>query len=102
MPKAIINDFTTGSIPKKTALLIMKGTQGFIQGIGNAPLSLAIAILDGVILRIFCSWYFGVVQPSGLGVFEFFAQYGLTSPASLKPDLWGFIGNGILPLLPVA
>lgn len=89
-------DFVWAIIWQFPALLIMKGTQGFIQGIGNAAFSLAIAILDGVVLRIFCSWYFGVVQPSGLGVFEFFNQYGLTSPSCLKPDLWGFIfGYGL-------
>ena len=38
------------------ALLIMKGTNGFVQGIGNAVFGLVIALLDGFVCRIFFSW----------------------------------------------
>lgn len=64
------------------AMLIMKGTQGFIQGIGNANFSFAIAFADGV-LRIAFSWFFGIYLEMGLWGFIFgfgMAAYGTALP----------------------
>jgi len=40
---------------------MMKPTNAFVQGIGNARFSLVIALLDGVVARISLSWLLGVV-----------------------------------------
>lgn len=42
------------------AFTIMRGSGAFIQGIGNARLSMVLALLDGVILRIGLSWLLGI------------------------------------------
>ena len=46
-------------------LCIMRGTNGLIQGIGFANLSLALGILDGVVLRIGLSTLLGLVLNMG-------------------------------------
>ena len=48
------------------ALAAMRGSQAFIQAIGNAKLSLILAIVDAVILRIGLSYLFGIVLDFGL------------------------------------
>ena len=47
------------------ALAIMRGSGAFVQGIGNARLSMVLALLDGVLLRIGLSWLFGIVMNFG-------------------------------------
>ncbi|MBQ7037255.1 MAG: MATE family efflux transporter [Clostridia bacterium] len=42
------------------ALAVMRGTSGFIQGIGNARLGLVLSMLDAVVLRIGLAWLFGL------------------------------------------
>lgn len=59
------------------ALAIMRGSNSFIQGIGNAKLSLVLSILDGVVLRIGLSWLFGIFF--GWGFFGFVLGYGLAA-----------------------
>ena len=44
----------------------MRGSGAFIQGIGNVKLSMVLALLDGVILRIGLSCLFGIVFNWGL------------------------------------
>ena len=68
------------------ALSIMRGTGAFIQGIGNAKLSMVLALLDGVVLRIGLSWLFGIVL--GWGFFGFVLGYGLAAYGAAIP---GFI-----------
>ena len=67
-------------------LVIMRGTNGFINGIGNAKLALVFGLLDGVILRIGCSWLLGDVM--GLGLRGYIlgyavACYGMGIPAAI-------------------
>ncbi len=57
------------------AMSIMRGSNAFIQGIGNAKLSMVLALLDGVVLRIGLSWLFGIVLDWGF--FGFVLGYGL-------------------------
>lgn len=66
------------------ALAIMRGTGAFIQGIGNAKLSMVLAILDGVAFRIGLSWLFGIVLKQGFYGFVLgfaLAPYGFAIPA---------------------
>jgi Na+-driven multidrug efflux pump len=68
------------------AFALMRGSGAFIQGIGNAKLSMVLAMLDGVVLRIGLSWLFGTFF--GLGFFGYvlgyaLAPYGFAVPATL-------------------
>lgn len=65
------------------AMVIMRGSNGFIQGIGNARLSLIFAILDGFVFRIVFSYVFGIVL--GLGLYGFFLGYGLATYGTAIP-----------------
>lgn len=70
------------------ALAVMRGTGAFIQGIGNAPLSMVLALLDGVFFRIGLSWLFGTVF--GWGFFGFVLGYGLAPYGFAIPALLYF------------
>ena len=68
------------------AFALMRGSGAFVQGIGNAKLSMVLAMLDGVVLRIGLSWLFGTAF--GLGFFGYvlgyaLAPYGFAVPATL-------------------
>ena len=68
------------------AFALMRGSGAFVQGIGNARLSMILALLDGVILRIGLSWLFGIVF--GWGFYGFvlgyaLAPYGYGIPATI-------------------
>ena len=68
------------------ALAIMRGSSAFIQAIGNAKLSMILALLDGVILRIGLSWLFGIYLNWGFYGFVLgyaLAPYGCAVPALL-------------------
>ena len=56
-------------------LVIMRGTQAFIQGIGNTKLGMVLSLLDGVILRIGLSWLLG--SALNLGFFGYTLGYAL-------------------------
>ena len=57
------------------AFALMRGSGAFVQGIGNAKLSMALSVLDGVALRIGLSWLFGIFF--GFGFYGFVLGYGL-------------------------
>jgi Na+-driven multidrug efflux pump len=72
-------------------LALMRGTNGFINGIGNARLALVFGLLDGVVLRIGCSWLLGSALGMGLAGYVLgyaIACYGMGVP-SLIYFLWG-------------
>ena len=71
------------------ALLIMKGTNGFVQGIGNAMFGLIIALLDGFVCRIFFSWFFGVAL--GMGLYGMILGYALATYSTALPNLFYFL-----------
>ena len=71
------------------ALLIMKGTNGFVQGIGNAVFGLVIALLDGFVFRMFFSWFFGIW--CGMGLFGMLLGYALATYGTALPNLFYFL-----------
>ena len=73
------------------ALAIMRGTHSFIQGIGNARLSLILSLLDGVVLRIGLSWLFGVALD--FGFYGFVLGYGLAPYGCAIPGMIYFLSG---------
>lgn len=73
------------------ALAIMRATNAFIQGIGNAKLGMVLSILDGVVLRIGLSWLFGI----GLdwGFYGFVLGYGLAAYGCAIPGIIYFLSG---------
>ncbi len=71
------------------ALLIMKGTNGFVQGIGNAMFGLIIAILDGLVFRVSFSWLFGIYFHMGL--YGMILGYALATYSTALPSLFYFL-----------
>ena len=66
-------------------LILMRGTNGFINGIGNARLSLLFGLLDGVVLRIGCSWALGTWM--GLGLKGYVLGYGIACYGLCIPSI---------------
>ena len=73
------------------ALAVMRGTHAFIQGIGNAKLSMVLALLDGVVLRIGLSWLFGIAL--GWGFYGFVLGYGLAPYGCAIPGMIYFLSG---------
>ena len=73
------------------ALAMMRGTGALIQGIGNAKLSMVLALLDGVILRIGFSWLFGIYF--GWGFYGFVLGYGLAPYGYAIPGVIYFLSG---------
>ena len=73
------------------AMSIMRGSNAFIQGIGNAKLSMVLALLDGVMLRIGLSWLFGIVLDWGF--FGFVLGYGLAPYGCAVPGMIYFLSG---------
>ena len=73
------------------ALAVMRGTGAFIQGIGNAKLSMVLALMDGVVLRIGLSWLFGIAL--NWGFFGFVLGYGLAPYGFAVPGLIYFLSG---------
>ncbi len=73
------------------ALAVMRGTGAFIQGIGNTKLSMVLALLDGVLLRIGLSWLFGIVF--NWGFFGFVLGYGLAAYGNAVPGMIYFLSG---------
>ncbi len=68
------------------AFAAMRGSGAFIQGNGNARLSMVLAMLDGVVLRIGLSYLFGIVFNWGFYGFVLgyaLAPYGYAIPSTL-------------------
>ena len=73
------------------ALSFMRGTGAFIQGIGNARMSMILALLDGVILRIGLSWLFGIAFHWGF--YGFVLGYGLAAYGNAIPGTIYFLSG---------
>lgn len=73
------------------AMAVMRGSNAFIQGIGNAKLSMVLSLLDGVVLRIGLSWLFGIVLD--LGFFGFVLGYGLAPYGCAVPGMIYFLSG---------
>jgi Na+-driven multidrug efflux pump len=73
------------------ALAVMRGSSAFIQAIGNAKMSMILAILDGVVLRIGLSWLFGIYL--NWGFYGFVLGYGLAAYGCAIPGLIYFLSG---------
>ena len=73
------------------ALAMMRGTGALIQGIGNAKLSMTLALLDGVVLRIGLSWLFGIYF--NMGFYGFVLGYGLAAYGYAIPGVIYFLSG---------
>ncbi len=73
------------------AMIIMRGTNGFVQGIGNSMLSMIFSLLDGFVLRIGLSYLLGNVL--GLGLFGLFLGYGLAAYGTAIPGMIYFFSK---------
>lgn len=73
------------------AFVIVRGVLAFIQGIGNTKLSMMLAILDGVVLRIGLSWLFGIAL--GWDFYGFVLGYGLAAYGVAIPGLVYFLSG---------
>ena len=73
------------------AFAVMRGSGAFVQGIGNARLSMILAILDGVVLRIGLSWLFGIYL--GFGFYGFVLGYGLAPYGYAIPSMIYFMAG---------
>jgi len=71
------------------AMMIMRGSSAFIQGIGNAKLSMILSILDGVALRIGLSTLFGIVFDWGF--YGFVLGYGIAAYGCALPGMIYFL-----------
>ena len=73
------------------AMAIMRGSNAFVQGIGNAKLSMVLSLLDGVVLRIGLSWFFGIFLDWGF--YGFVLGYGLAPYGCGVPGLIYFFSG---------
>ncbi len=73
------------------AFAAMRGSGAFIQGLGHAKLTMVLAMLDGVLLRIGLSWLFGIVF--NWGFFGFVLGYGLAPYGYAIPSLIYFLSG---------
>ncbi len=88
---ALSKDFISAILWMFPAFAIMRGSGAFVQGIGNAKLSMALAILDGVVLRIGLSWLFGIAF--NLGFYGFVLGYGLAPYGFAVPSMIYFLSG---------
>ena len=84
-------DFIRAILWMFPALAVMRGSGAFIQGIGNAKLSMVLALLDGVVLRIGLSWLFGIVF--NWGFYGFVLGYGLAAYGCAIPGMIYFLSG---------
>lgn len=73
------------------AFSLMRGSGAFIQGIGHSRLSMLLALLDGVFLRIGLSYLFGVVL--GWGFYGFVLGYALAPYGFAVPSMIYFLSG---------
>ena len=74
------------------SMVLMRGSNAFVQGIGNASFSMLLGLLDGFVCRILLSYVLGIVLDMGL--FGFILGYGLASYASTVPaTIYFFLGR---------
>ena len=73
------------------AMALMRGTNGFISGIGNSGLGLAFSLFDGLILRIGLSWMLGTA--CHMGLFGYFLGYGLATYGTAVPGAIYFLAG---------
>ena len=83
---AMSGDFISAILWMFPAFAIMRGSGAFVQGIGNAKLSMVLSVLDGVVLRIGLSWLFGIALDFGFYGFVLgyaLAPFGYAIPSTI-------------------
>ena len=83
---AMSGDFISAILLMFPAFAIMRGSGAFVQGIGNAKLSMVLSVLDGVVLRIGLSWLFGIALDFGFYGFVLgyaLAPFGYAIPSTI-------------------
>ena len=75
--------FVSAIVVSFPAMVLMRGTNGFLQGIGNAKLSLLFALLDGFVFRITLSYLFGIIF--NMGLYGFMLGYALAPYGTALP-----------------
>ena len=85
------HEFSAAILWMFPAFAIMRGSGAFIQGIGNAKLTMVLALLDGVVLRIGLSWLFGIYM--GFGFYGFVLGYGLAPYGYAIPSMIYFLAG---------
>ncbi len=88
---AMSGDFIRAILWMFPAFALMRGSGAFVQGIGNANLSMVLAILDGVVLRIGLSWLFGIYL--NWGFYGFVLGYGLAPYGYAIPSMIYFLAG---------
>ena len=73
------------------AFAVMRGSGAFVQGIGYARLSMVLALLDGVILRVGLSYLFGIILE--MGFFGFVLGYALAPYGYAIPSMIYFLSG---------
>jgi len=81
--------FVSGLVWSFPAMVLMRGTTGLVQGVGNAKLGLALAFLDGFALRIACSYLIGITM--GYGLYGFFLGFALATYGTAIPGTIYFL-----------
>jgi putative MATE family efflux protein len=72
-------------------LAFTRGTNSFIQGIGNARLGMIFGIIDGMIMRVGLSYGLGIV--AGFGFYGFVLGYGLAPFGAAIPGTVYFLSG---------
>jgi len=72
-------------------LAFMRGTNAFIQGIGNARLSMLLGMMDGVVFRICLSYVLGIV--ARYGFYGFVLGYALAPFGCAIPGMIYFLSD---------
>ncbi len=83
--------FITNIIWTFLPLAFMRGTNAFVQGIGNARLSLIFSLIDGVLFRIGLSFLFGSVM--GMGFSGYVLGYALAPCGAAVPGMIYFFSG---------
>ena len=82
---AYASKFAAAMLISFPAMIISRGTNGYIQGTGKSGLCFLIAVLDGIIFRLGLCYLFGRVF--SLGYFGYFLGYTVSAYAGAIPGL---------------
>jgi Na+-driven multidrug efflux pump len=83
--------FVTSTLLSYPGFVIMRGTNGLVQGTGFALLGFCASLFDAVILRVGLSMLFGFAL--NMGLFGFFLGFALAVYGSALPQLGYFLSG---------
>lgn len=73
------------------AFSVMRGSGAFISGIGHAKLCMVLAMMDGIVLRVGLSWFFGSLL--GWGFYGYVLGYALAPYGYAVPSMIYFLSG---------